>query len=258
MYILLTNDDGIESTGLRALVNAAVRRGHEVLLCAPSEQQSAASQRIQLNTPIMVRRSHEFGHTEAWAISGTPADCVRIAYELTERQPDICISGINDGENAGCAVFYSGTVAAAREAAMHYTPAFAVSVLPGADADALETLAEKSLTIAENSSIGLFPRLSVVNINAPATIAKDWKGIRYCTLSQAFYHDTYEHRQSPRGQDYYWVKNGLPMEEPEPDSDYYFLRQGYMTVSVIGGFADLNQQADHYLHLNDRENGYAR
>ena len=247
MYILITNDDGISAIGLRALVTAAQQRGHRVMVCAPAEQQSAASQRILLNAPLMVDRSHLYESAEAWAVSGTPADCVRIACELTDTAPDVCISGINDGENAGCAVFYSGTVAAAREAAMHDIPAFAVSIRPGADQAMLDTLADLSITMAEQSRLDAFPRLSVVNINAPAIPPEDWKGVRYSTVSQAFYHDTYERRASPRGQAYFWIRSGLPMDEPEPGSDYSLLCQGYVTVSVIGGFADLNSRADQFL-----------
>ena len=120
MFILLVNDDGIDSIGLRVLLKAAVKRGHRVMVCAPAEQQSAASQRINLNRPIMVYQHDYAPGTSAWAISGTPSDCVRVALELSDERPDVCFSGINDGENAGCATFYSGTLAAAREASMHH------------------------------------------------------------------------------------------------------------------------------------------
>ncbi len=247
MYILLTNDDGIGFPGLNALVKATLQRGHRVMVCAPAEQQSATSQRINLNTPIMARQSHIYDGAEAWAVSGTPADCVRIAFEISADQPDVCISGINDGENAGCAVFYSGTVAAAREAAMHGVPAFAVSILPGANEAMLDALASYTLDMAERSELARFPRLSVVNINAPAIPANEWKGTRYCTVSQAFYHDTYERRVSPRGQEYFWIRSGLPMDEPEPGTDYHLLHQGYVTISVLGGFTEFNSRADQFL-----------
>ncbi len=249
MFILLVNDDGIESIGLRTMIKASVSRGHRVMVCAPAEQQSAASHRIQLNAPIMVKRYPDIEGSEAWAISGTPADCVRMAFELTSEQPDICFSGINDGENAGCAVFYSGTVAAAREAAMHDIPSFALSIMPGWTEPMMEALAEKALDIAEHSMLSGYPRLSVVNINAPAIPPKDWKGIRYCAVSKAYYHDTYERRKSPRGREYFWICAGLPMDDPEPDSDYDLLRKGYVTISVIGGFEDLNGQADQFLSI---------
>ena len=249
MYFLLTNDDGISSPSLRILAMTAVSRGHRVLVAAPSEQQSAASQRIHLNKPLMVKQQNWPNGIEAWAVTGSPADCVRLAMELSEVKPDLCISGINDGENAGCAIFYSGTVAAAREAAMHYLPAFAVSIMPGADDGMVRHLAELALDMAERSLLTAFPRLAVVNINAPAIPADQLKGIRYADPSTAFYRAGYEARTSPRGQRYYWLSNGLPMEEPLPDSDYGLLRQGYITVSILGGFASLNQHADHFINL---------
>ncbi len=258
MFILMTNDDGIDSSGLRLLVREAVRRGHRVLCCAPAAQQSAASQRIQLNTPIMVHRVPDLEGAEAWAVSGTPADCVRIALELCDCRPDVCVSGINDGENAGCAVFYSGTIAAAREGAMHGIPAFAVSIMPHADEEMTTALADRALTLAEHCRLDRFPRLAVVNLNAPALPADSWKGIRYCPVSQAFYRDTYERRTSPRGQDYFWLSAGLPMETPEPGTDYDLLRQGYLTVSVLGGYSDMNAQADRFLTLDPQESCHAR
>lgn len=249
MFILITNDDGISSPGLEVLLKTAVRRGHRVMVCAPAEQQSAASQRIHLNRPIMVRKYPSRYGEEAWEISGSPADCVRLAFEITDTAPDLCISGINDGENAGCAVIYSGTVAAAREAVMHNVPAIAVSIMPGADASMREALAERTFDLAEQSDLSRLPRFSLININAPAIPSDEWKGLRYSTVSQAYYHDSYEHRKSPRGQEYFWIGYGLLMDEPEPGSDYDLLRQGYVTVSVIGGYADLNSQASPFINF---------
>ena len=206
----------------------------------------------------MVRRVPDLEGAEAWAVSGTPADCVRIALELCDCQPDVCVSGINDGENAGCAVFYSGTIAAAREGAMHGIPAFAVSIMPHTDEEMTAALADRALTLAEHCRLDRFPRLAVVNLNAPALPADSWKGIRYCPVSQAFYRDTYERRTSPRGQDYFWLSAGLPMETPEPGTDYDLLRQGYLTVSVLGGYSDMNAQADRFLTLDPQESCHAR
>ena len=249
MYILITNDDGIDAVGLHMLADAALKRGHRVLVGAPTEQQSAASQRINLNRPIMVYQHDYAPGTSAWAISGTPSDCVRVALELSDERPDVCFSGINDGENAGCATFYSGTLAAAREASMHGIPAFAVSIMPHADERMLATLAEKSIIMAENSDLSRFPRLGVVSVNAPAIAPEDLKGVRFAPASQAFYQDSYERRKSPRGQEYFWINSGLPMEEPEAGSDYDLLRQGYVTVSVLGGFADMNAGADRFVSI---------
>ena len=247
MNILLTNDDGIKAVGLRALAAAAVRHGHRVFISAPEHQQSAASQRITLNAPLMVDSRSDYENAEAWAIDGTPTDCVRLGFELSDAPIDVCISGINDGENAGSATFYSGTVSAAREAAMHGVPAFAVSIMPGATTEMLDALAEIAIKMAETARLDRFPRLSVVSLNAPATDPGQWKEPVYCPLSRAFYRDRYEHRQSPRGRHYFWLNNGLPMEEPEPGSDYDLLRRGCLTITVIGGYEELNDQASGFL-----------
>ncbi len=258
MYILITNDDGVYTEGLRLLTQCAIRHGHRVMVCAPAVQQSAASQHIHLNRPLMAEQVSLLPEAESWAVSGTPADCVRIALELSKDVPDVCISGINDGENAGCAVFYSGTVAAAREAAMHGIPAFAVSIMPGADTAMLEGLAEEAIHMVETSRLDAFPRLAVVNLNAPAIPRNDWEGIRLCPVSQAFYLDRYEHRVSPRGQHYFWLSNGLPMEAPEPGSDYDWLNRHYATVSVLGGNTCLHDRVPVFLPtLNDAQEAEA-
>ena len=117
MHLLITNDDGVSSVGLKALADAAMRRGHRVFISAPNGQRSANSQHITLTAPIIVHQ-HAWEGAEAYAVDGTPSDCVRVAPFLANAPFDFCLSGINHGENAGPAVYYSGTVAAAREAAL--------------------------------------------------------------------------------------------------------------------------------------------
>ena len=248
MYILITNDDGIHAPGLAALAREAAARGHRVLVCAPAEQQSAASQRIQLNTPLMASPVDLMPGVTAWAVEGTPADCVRIGFELSDGTPDLCLSGINDGENAGCAAFYSGTIGAAREAAMHGVAAFAVSIMQHADAQMLQDLASEALRMAEGCDLKAFPRLAVISLNAPAIPRSQWRGIRLCPLSQAYYLDRYEHRINPRGRHYFWLGQGLPMEKPEPGSDYDLLNQGFATISVLGGYQTLHEHPASFLN----------
>ena len=119
MRILVTNDDGIHSVGLKALAEAAIRRGHQVTITAPNSQCSANSQHITLTQPLLAHEIAWPGAT-ALAIDGTPTDCARIAPFIVDEPFDFCLSGINNGENAGSAVYYSGTVAAAREAAARF------------------------------------------------------------------------------------------------------------------------------------------
>ncbi len=245
MHILITNDDGIHSVGIKALADAAVRRGHRVTVSAPTSQCSANSQHITLTAPLLVHELPWEG-AEAFSVAGTPTDCARVAPFMVDTPFDFCISGINNGENAGSAVYYSGTVAAAREAAMCYIPAMAVSIMPGADDEMRAHLADLAVRMAEQYQSIQLPRFAIINLNAPAIPSKEWKGIKVCPICQAYYLDGYEKRVSPLGQTYFWLKandtSGVPMEAPEEGSDYYYLRNGYVTCTFLGSYSDCNSQ----------------
>ncbi len=248
MRILVTNDDGVYSVGLKALADAAIKRGHKVTISGPSSQCSANSQHITLTAPLLAHEIPWEG-ARAFAVDGTPTDCARIAPFMVEDGFDFCLSGINNGENAGSAVYYSGTVAAAREAAMCFMPAMAVSVMPGADDAMRENLADTAVRIAEHFEGVRLPRFTLINLNAPALPPDRLKPLQICPLSRAYYLDGYEKRISPLGQTYYWLKandtSGVPMEQPEPGSDYHYLRQGHVTCTFLGDFIDYNSQFAH-------------
>ena len=243
MHILITNDDGIYSAGLKALADAAIQRGHKVTISAPSSQCSANSQHITLTQPILAHEIPWEG-AQAFALDGTPTDCARVAPCIVDDPVDFCISGINNGENAGSAVYYSGTVAAAREAAMCYMPAMAVSIMPGADDSMRAHLAKLAVSIAEKCQGLSFPRFTLINLNAPALPPAELKPLVICPLSQAYYLDSYEKRVSPLGQTYFWLKandtSGVPMEQPEEGSDYDLLRRGHITCTFLGPFTHNN------------------
>lgn len=243
MHILVTNDDGIQSVGLKALADAAIRRGHQVTVSAPSAQRSANSQHITLTAPLLCHEVPWDGAL-AFSVDGTPTDCTRLAPFMVGAPFDFCLSGINNGENAGSAVYYSGTVAAAREAAMCYIPAMAVSIMPGADDAMRENLADTAVRLAEHFEGVKLPRFTFINLNAPAIPPERLKPLRVCPLSQAYYVDGYEKRVSPLGQTYFWLKandtSAVPMEPVEPGSDYDFLHKGHITCTFLGNFRDYN------------------
>ena len=249
MNVLITNDDGISAPGLDALVRTGLSRGHRVFVCAPSTQQSAVSQHITLNKPLIAHPADRWEQAEAWAVEGTPADCVRIGLEIANFRPDFCLSGINDGENAGSALYYSGTYGAAKEAAMHHLPSFAVSIMHPADEAMNFSMAERVFRIAESAGLSDFPTGAVVNINAPAIPPDQLRPAVFCPVSNAFYLNRYEKRVSPKGQVYYWLNAGLLMEEAEPGSDYDYLHRGHVTVTVLTGFRQINEQAAAFLRL---------
>ncbi|MBR6186227.1 MAG: 5'/3'-nucleotidase SurE [Clostridia bacterium] len=244
MHILVTNDDGIHSAGIRALAEAAVRRGHRVTVVAPSRQCSANSQHITLTEPLLVHKVPWEG-ADAYSMNGTPTDCTRVAPFMVDTPFDYCLSGINNGENAGSAVYYSGTVAAAREACMCFMPAMAVSIMIGADSAMRQNLADLAVRIAEHTQGLQLPRFTFINLNAPAIPPGELKPLKVCPLSRSYYLDGYEKRVSPLGQTYFWLKandtSGVPMEQPEAGSDYSYLRSGHPTLTFLGDFQDYNR-----------------
>ena len=237
MHFLITNDDGISAPGLKALGEAVLRRGHRLTVCAPAAQQSAASQHLTIDRPLLAHR-YAWEGADAWALEGTPADCVRIGLQIAEELADFVLSGINNGLNAGSAVYYSGTFSAAREAAMAHCLAMAVSIDVGATGEMLEALGEQAVRLAERLVNRPFPKAAVLNLNVPALPPDKLKKVMPAPLSDAFYQDGYERRESPRGQVYFWLEGGMKMEPHRPGTDLALLAEGYPTLSVVTGFRD--------------------
>ena len=243
MRILIVNDDGITSRGIKALADVAIEAGHDVTVVAPASQCSAYGQHLTITTPLFVNPVPWDG-AKAFAVEGTPADCARIGESLSGHPFDVCLSGINRGENAGPGIYYSGTVAAAREAAMLYMPSIAVSACVGASDETLAFTAKTALAVAEKIKDMKLPRAAVVNINAPALPPDQIKPMRLCAASPSYFIDSYERRESPYGRAYYWIKPTTKDElslEPSPEgSDIALIKEGYMTCTLIAGLTDLN------------------
>jgi 5'-nucleotidase len=236
MHIFLVNDDGIQSVGIHALCEAAHVRGHRVSVCAPCQQQSAASQRITLTDPIYVK-DYDMGvpGVNAWSIAGTPSDCVRLGlFNLVQEPVDVLISGINDGYNAGMAVHYSGTVGAATEAALNHVRAIAVSVHHLADQAIYDHVARLAIRTAEKYVTLQTPPVTVLNMNAPLREPAQMLAPVMAPLSVANFTDSYIRRESPRSGVYYWMTNDCCTEPPEPGSDLDWLEKGHVTYTFMG------------------------
>lgn len=236
MHILLVNDDGIDARGIRALCEACAERGHTVTVCAPHTERSASSHRITLADPIFAREV-DFGLNDvrAWSISGTPVDCVRIGlYELVESPVDVVISGINKGHNAGMAVHYSGTIAAAREAALNHLPAIAASMSYEGPETMRKYLARLAVTTAEAYVKTDIPMHTILSINAPDREPKDALPPVAAPLSNAGYQDRYIRRESPRAGTYFWLSGGGEIEPSAEGTDVALLEAGHITYTVIG------------------------
>ena len=240
MHIFLVNDDGIGSTGIMALARAAVAKGHKVSMCAPASQQSAASQRITLIEPLHVS-PFDGGHENitAYAIKGSPTDCVRLGlFDLVTEPVDILISGINDGYNAGTAVYYSGTVGAAREGSMHRLHAIAASINYHATLEMFEHFADYVIQVAEKYVFQEVPPLTVLNINAPRLPAQELLPPVYAPLSTGLFLDSYLRRESPRAGTYFWLESGSRSESPKEGTDQDMLNKGHITLTLMGNLQD--------------------
>ncbi|MBN1777758.1 MAG: 5'/3'-nucleotidase SurE [Clostridiales bacterium] len=236
MHILLVNDDGINARGIRVLCEACVKRGHEVTVCAPHTERSASSHRITLADPIYIKEvDFELPNVRAWSVSGTPADCVRLGlYELVDSPVDAVISGINNGHNAGMAVHYSGTIAAAREGALNHLPSIASSMAFNGPETMLKHLAQLTVTAAENFTDSDVPPHTVLSINAPAVDPADALPAVAAPLSTAGYRDRYVRRESPRSGTYFWLASGAEVEPSADDTDVGLLQAGHITYTFVG------------------------
>ena len=243
MRILLTNDDGVYAPGLRALRTELKKLG-EVTVVAPAGEQSAVGHSITLLTPLLVQEVvDEANQPMGWAVEGRPADCVKLAIvELLKEPPDLIVSGLNAGSNAGINVLYSGTVAAAIEGAFFRRTSIAVS---------LEYTKPKPLDFAKAADLagGVIKKIlkhdpppgSLFNINIPSLEKGPIRGIRVVPQNVAQYVETYDRRIDPRGRVYFWSGPDFKCPQPLPDSDVTAMAEGYITVTPLQ--FDLTQAA---------------
>ncbi|WP_430886458.1 5'/3'-nucleotidase SurE [Fusibacter sp. JL216-2] len=233
MRILLTNDDGIYAKGLRTLIERLCKE-HELYVIAPSVEQSAKSHSITMHHPIMVKAVDLYENVAAaYAIGGTPADCVKIAIEeLLDVKPDIVVSGINDGPNLGNDIIYSGTVAAAVEGSFYDVNSVAVSLSGRNNTDftaAADFIADNLQAFSEMD----LPVDTAINVNVPCIPAEDIKGTKVTSVGTRKYANTFDHRHTPRGEAYYWLA-GQPLEaQQNGDSDIKAIKEGYISVTPI-------------------------
>lgn len=232
MRILLTNDDGIYAEGLFVLHQELKRIG-SVSVVAPDSERSSVGHGITLAHPIWVKRMERKGKFFGYGISGTPADCVKFATAvLLKRRPDLVVSGINLGPNDGCSVFYSGTIAGAREGAILGIPSIAVSLATFINPDfsyAAKFVAKLIKTISQLK----FPKNTFLNINVPNRPAGAIKGVRVTRQGTVPIHGLFRKRSDPNLRTYYWMSGKPPPPRSDLSIDTYALHRGYVTVTPI-------------------------
>ena len=249
MLILLTNDDGIQAPGLVAIYRELIKLG-EVHVVAPETVQSASGHGITITTPLLTNRLTVEDTFTGTAVDGRPADCVKLAVaKLLPRAPDLVVSGINSGANVGINVIYSGTVAAAIEAAFLGLPAIALSLYLRNEVqiDYARAASYAFHTIEQILAAGLGPG-HVASVNLPALRPGEpptgTKVVRQCTRPWA---DTYELRKDPRGRDYFWNSSTFTLGDTQDDTDVAALRDGYITITP------LQFDMTHYLMIREWE-----
>jgi 5'-nucleotidase len=207
LRILISNDDGVFADGIQTLAAEASARGHRVTVVCPDQERSATGHGLTLQTPIRAERADELfaeGVT-AWACSGTPSDCVKLAlFRLLREPPDLVLSGINHGPNLGTDVLYSGTVSAAMEGTIEGFPALAVS---SADFQwrRFAAAAALALDVAEGMLAAGWPDAMLLNLNVPPLPAEAIGAPRWCRTAVRRYSDQFDERVDPRGRTYYWL-----------------------------------------------------
>jgi 5'-nucleotidase len=232
MRILLTNDDGIQAVGLRALYEACKRAGHQVDVVAPVTEQSAVGHAVTLSMPLRVKEFKEDGF-QGRGVYGTPVDCVKLGLAaLLDQRPDLVLSGINAGANVGVDILYSGTVSAATEGALMSFPAMAVSY-DGFNPQDLGTQADYTMQLIARIPWKDVPEQTVLNLNFPDLPVAETRGLKLCRHTRAMYNDWFDCRNDPRGRPYYWLDGAIPTEKLSPDSDRALLTEGYVTLTPL-------------------------
>jgi len=231
--ILLTNDDGIHSQGLWAMHRALTAQGHRVDVVAPDRERSAVGHGVTLHRPLKAHKAAVNGGHRAWAVTGMPADCVKLAVaELLPHRPDMVVTGINPGANVGINLNYSGTVAAAREAALCGLKAMAVSV-QNVVRPRFAAAAEFAARLVVEIHRRPLPAGIFINVNIPDLPLDDIAGVRLTVQGNGHYDDAFARRCDPRNQTYYWYNGESQPGSPDPDSDDSLLKAGFVTITPL-------------------------
>lgn len=230
--ILITNDDGIYSPGLRYLIGLMNNIG-KVVVVAPDGPQSAQSHAITINKPITCEKIKiDEGKQIEFICSGTPVDCVKLALaEILDRKPDICISGINHGSNASINVIYSGTVSAAIEASVHDIPSVGFSILDYSTTTEFKHTETHIINIVRNL---LSSNLNVcLNVNIPKYSENKIKGIKIAKQAKGKWIEDFDERVSPMGKRYFWLTGKFIKEDESNEADQNLLDDNYISVVPV-------------------------
>lgn len=231
--ILITNDDGIDAAGIRALYEAVKDLG-KVVIVAPDKPQSGMGHAITIGHPLRLQRRDLFDGAEAYACSGTPVDCVKLAVDkVLHRKPDICLSGINHGPNHSINVIYSGTMSAAMEAAIESIPAVGFSLMDYSTDPDFSAAQYYVRLITEKMLKPNLKRHFLLNVNIPYVSQSDIKGYKICKQAYAKYNEKFLERKDPGGKKYYWLTGEFINFDNARDSDVWALANNYVSIVPV-------------------------
>ncbi len=232
MKILVSNDDGIDSLGISALVKS-LKEIADVTVVAPQNEQSAVGHAITMKIPLRVTPYYKNGDFFGYAVDGTPADCVKMGIRnIMKEPPDLVISGINNGSNTAINIIYSGTVSAAREAAIMEVPAAAISVTNHAPKN-FGFAAKLAKLLALKMMSNKLPQGTMLNVNVPDVSEKEIAGLILTKQGKSKWDDIYEQRQDPYGRNYYWLTGKLLEVDTNGDIDQVAIRKNYVSITPI-------------------------
>ncbi len=230
--VLITNDDSINAPGLRYLVDCVKEFG-DIYVVAPDEPHSGQSSAFTVSSPLRVTDHEGYEGARVFSVNGTPVDCVKLAmHHIVPRRPDIVLSGVNHGSNAGNSVIYSGTMGAAFEGAMQGIPAVGFSLLHHSIKADFSECAPWIKAITRMVLESGLPEGVALNVNFPAKVKI--RGVKVARSARSHWTEEYKEYLDPHGKPFYLLTGDLVNEEPEStDTDLYWLDRDYATIVPV-------------------------
>lgn len=228
--ILITNDDGVASPGIKALHDALAGAGAAYVV-APDRERSASSHSLTIHKPLRVIELD----SRTYSVTGTPTDCVAVGVQkLLPSRPDVIVSGINIGPNLGDDINYSGTVSAAVEGTIMNIPSLAVSLdVTGKEKAHFETAADIALMLVKYMLEKSLPYDTLLNVNVPNLPRSEVAGMKVTRLGKRVYNGAMHETKSPWGEVYYWIGGGVPYSEKGEDTDIRAVGEGFVSISPL-------------------------
>jgi len=232
--ILISNDDGIDASGLKSLIEMVKPFG-DIYVVAPEQGQSGMSHSISLLEPLRTKKVHSSDGVEIVSVKGTPVDCVKLALnQLLSRKPDLMVSGINHGSNSAISVIYSGTMGAAIESSLYGIPSIGFSVLDHKKTADFSIAIKYGRKVVEDVLKNGLPEQVALNVNFPIVFEADFKGFKICKQTTGVWKEEFDKRIDPYGGDYYWLTGDFNNFEPNnEESDEWALNHNYASIVPV-------------------------